>query len=253
MAIGILLPFIGTTLGAFFVFFTGKKVNDIISDAIKGFSSGVMIAASVWSLIIPAIELSEDRGKNPIFAVGSGFFLGIFCFIVCEYFLNKTQNNAENISYYRGKSSFLPCIAVALHNFPEGMAVGAVFAQAIFEGSAVSLSAAMALSIGIAVQDIPEGAIISIPLFSDGIKKKKAFFLGSMSGIVEPIGALLTILAADIAVPFLPIFLGFAAGAMIFAVLDSFFELDSRKNKAFVTLSFTLGFMIMMSLDVILG
>ena len=250
-----MIPFIGTTLGAALVFFSRKNVTQLAQVSIQGISSGVMIAASVWSLLIPAIETSVERGQHPLILTCSGFIFGVVAFIGCERLLERTEKQGRAVRKKYG-NSLLPCVAVALHNFPEGMAVGAVFAEAIFSENLAAFSTAIALSLGIAVQNLPEGAIISIPLYSEGAKKKKAFLLGAASGIVEPIGALGTIMAAEIAVPVLPFLLGFAAGAMIFAVLDCIFQREyQRENtaKAVFSLCFSIGFTIMMSLDVLLG
>jgi ZIP family zinc transporter len=253
---GILIPFWGTALGAACVFFVRRKTENGVHTAIEGFSSGVMVAASVWSLIIPSMELSENRGKNPAIPVVFGFTLGILFFLLFDRLLSYRSQALKERSGKEIPKVFLTCFAIALHNLPEGMAVGAVFAEVLSDSSATHISAAMALSIGIAVQNFPEGAIVSMPLHSNGTKKSKAFMLGALSGIIEPIGAFLTVLAAGFAVPLLPYLLGFAAGAMIYAVIDGFSSglgESDFKNKAMTILSFSLGFLTMMSLDVILG
>lgn len=251
---GIFIPFAGTVLGAALVFFSKKSVGFFTELAIRGISSGVMVAASVWSLLIPATELSRKRGSDPLLLTCLGFLFGVGIFTVCEKLLNGKSR--EGSAARRYQKSFLPCVAVALHNFPEGMAVGAVFAEVMLFGDPASLSAAMALSIGIAVQNLPEGAIVSMPLYSEGLKKSRSFLLGAASGVVEPIGAIMTIIAAEIAVPMLPFLLAAAAGAMIFAVLDCIFQLERQRSgaaKPIFSLCFSTGFVIMMSLDVLLG
>lgn len=253
--LGVTVPFLGTTVGAALVFFLRRKINVATQISIEGISAGIMVAASVWSLLIPAIELSEKRGQSPLLMTCLGLLFGVVIFIAGERILARGGENRRICERY-GKS-FLPCLAVALHNFPEGMAVGASFAEALYSGDGGALSAAMALAIGIAVQNLPEGAVVSVPLYSEGMKKRRAFLLGSASGIVEPIGAVGTIIAAKIAVPILPFLLGAAAGAMIFAVLDCIFEREYREcdrwAKAVFSLCFSLGFILMMSLDVVLG
>ena len=245
----------GTAVGSALVFFLSKKINTLAQISIEGISAGVMIAASVWSLIIPAIELSQKRGQSPLFLTCIGLLFGVSVFIAGEKLLQLSDKKGR--ANERHGRSFLPCIAVALHNFPEGMAVGAVFAEALYFNDAGVFSAAMALAIGIAVQNLPEGAVVSIPFYSEGVKKSRAFLLGAASGVVEPIGAIGTILAARIAVPILPFLLGAAAGAMIFAVLDCIFEREYRECdgwvKAVFSLCFSSGFILMMSLDVMLG
>ena len=251
-----MIPFIGTTLGAAFVFFAKRRTGKTLNIAIEGFSAGVMIAASVWSLLIPSIELSEKRGIPPAIPPTVGFLLGVTFFLCCDALLFNPKKKTKNISEQR---TLMTCFAIALHNLPEGMAVGAVFAELLCVGDTSLLPAAMALSIGIAVQNLPEGAVVSIPLFASGRGKGRSFFLGALSGVIEPIGAALTILAAGIAVPVLPYLLGFAAGAMIYAVIDGFINTDATdpyptfKNKATTLLSLALGFCVMMSLDVLLS
>jgi ZIP family zinc transporter len=210
-----------------------------------------MIAACVWSLIIPSIELSEKRNVNPALPAALGFALGILFFLTCDALLARRRRKIAEDGGKPISRVFMSCFAIALHNLPEGMAVGAVFAEALAVGSTEHFTAALVLSIGIAVQNLPEGAIISLPLYADGTKKIRAFTIGALSGIVEPVGAFITILAAGIAVPLLPYLLGFAAGAMIYAVLNSEAEIDTQK--ANYVISFSAGFLLMMCLDVLLG
>ncbi len=237
-----MLPFLGTALGAACVFFVGRHTSDRIGRAIRGFSAGVMLAASIWSLLIPSMELAEGRGAVAAVPAASGFLVGVVFFLVCDRLLLKKSTLSEN-------NAALPIFAVAVHNLPEGMAVGAIYAEMLCTGSTAGLSAALALSIGIAVQNFPEGAIVSMPLKAGGYSKIKSFSFGVLSGVVEPIGAALTILAAGIAVPLLPYLLGFAAGAMMYAVLEEFSDGES----ALWIMAFAVGFVLMMSLDVLLG
>ncbi len=241
-----MLPFIGTTLGAAFVFFAGKRMGERAGRAIRGFSSGVMLAASIWSLLIPAMELAEGRGIPAAIPAAAGFLFGVVFFLLCDRLI--LQRGRLGV-----KRSFLPIFAVAVHNLPEGMAVGAIYAELLYSSSMVGLDAALALAIGIAVQNLPEGAIVSMPLCSEGRSKIKSFGYGVLSGVVEPLGAILTILAANIAVPLLPYLLSFAAGAMMYAVLEEFGDGMSEDGASLWVLTFSCGFVLMMSLDVLLG
>ncbi len=237
-----MLPFFGTAIGAAFVFFIGKRTGEGVGKAIRGFSAGVMLAASIWSLLIPSMELAEGRGMPAAVPAASGFLFGVVFFLACDRLLLKKSALAQN-------KAALPIFAVVVHNLPEGMAVGAIYAELLCTGKVTGLSAALALSIGIAVQNLPEGAIVSMPLHSGGYSKLKSFSCGVLSGVVEPLGALITILAAGIAVPILPYLLGFAAGAMMYAVLEEFGD----GAGTIWLLAFSLGFVLMMSLDVLLG
>ena len=236
---GILLPFIGTTLGAFFVFFAKRKSSD--SKALSGFAAGVMLAASVWSLIIPAVEMSASLGIFAFIPMLLGLWSGI-AFIIAAEKLIALSYDSESASC----ASFF--LAVVLHNIPEGMAVGVAFALAL-KSPAAFLPAVM-MSVGMAMQNIPEGAIISLPLKNGGSSKKKAFILGSLSGIVEPIAAIFTLVFASFAASILPYLLGFAAGAMIFVTAD---ELLPKAKSTGGVLWFCIGFSVMMVLDIALG
>lgn len=253
ISLGVLLPFFGTTVGAAAVFFGGKGKAARNGMLIEGFSAGVMVAASIWSLLIPSMELAEGKGLPPAVPAAVGFLLGIVFFIFCDKFIlgssEKLQRGCKEIF---GENS-LSALAVAVHNLPEGMAVGAIYAEILCAGDGAMLSSAMALSIGITVQNLPEGAIISLPVHSSGKSKFKSFLLGAASGIVEPVGAVITILAAGIAVPLLPYLLGFAAGAMMYAVLEEFTSRERSDKKPLWVLSFSAGFLLMMSLDVLLS
>lgn len=239
--LGILLPFIGTTLGAFLVFFSKKTGSD--SKALSGFAAGVMVAASVWSLIIPAVEMSEKLGIFAFLPMLSGFWFGLLFLIITETALSRFTARNEV-----GRLSFL--IAVVLHNIPEGMAVGVAFAAAAATGERAIFTGALLLSFGMAMQNIPEGAIISLPLKSSGTSKAGSFLLGSLSGIVEPIAAIITMFFSSSAQTVLPVFLGFAAGAMIYVSVS---ELIPKAHGLKGALWFCMGFSVMMVLDIALG
>lgn len=247
---GVSLPFLGTVLGATCVFFVGRKTGGRFRRAIEGFSAGVMLAAAIWSLLIPSIELAEKRGTLSAVPAAGGFLCGIVFFLLCDRLIARyTERLPEDGGMTRG--SIISVFAVAVHNLPEGMAVGAIYAEMLC-GDASVAAAALALSIGIAVQNLPEGAIVSLPINAAGTGKLKSFAIGALSGAVEPIGALLTILAAGIAIPLLPYLLSFAAGAMMYAVLEEFTG-ESEKGGTLWVLAFSVGFVLMMSLDVLLG
>lgn len=246
------------------MFFTGRNASAALRRGIHGFSAGVMVAASVWSLLIPSMEMAADRGATGALSVlpaAIGLFLGIIFFLICDRIIERKRDSALLSGNGRVlPPDFISYFAIALHNLPEGMAVGAVFAE-ILRGSdapETAMSAGFALSVGIAVQNFPEGAIVSVPLCARGKSKPRSFLWGALSGIVEPVGAVLTIFAAGIAIPLLPYLLGFAAGAMLYAVLDGFAENtvceeEKRWASAITALTFSVGFVAMMSLDVILG
>ena len=253
---GILIPFIGTSLGAACVLFMKKNMSVSVQRTLTGFAAGVMVAASVWSLIIPALDQSADLGKWSFIPAAVGFWIGILFLLFLDHViphLHRGTDEAEGPKTHLRKTTML-VLAVTLHNIPEGMAVGVVFAGYLADDVGISLMGAVALSLGIAIQNFPEGAIISMPLHSEGMKKSKACWYGILSGAVEPIGALLTILAADLIVPALPYFLSFAAGAMIYVVVEELIpEMSQGKHSDIGTLSFAVGFTVMMILDVALG
>ncbi len=253
---GILIPFLGTSLGAACVFFMKEKLNLHVQRALTGFAAGVMVAASIWSLLIPAIEQSENMGKLSFIPAAVGFLIGIlFLLILDELIPHQHLNSSEQ----EGVESRLPrtiklVLAVTLHNIPEGMAVGVVYAGMIYGNAQITAAGALALSLGIAIQNFPEGAIISMPLRAENMKKSKAFLWGVLSGAAEPVGALLTILAAGIVVPALPYLLSFAAGAMIYVVVEELIpEMSAGKHSNIGTIAFAVGFTVMMILDVALG
>ncbi len=253
---GILIPFFGTSLGAACVFFTKKTTTLSVQRALTGFAGGVMVAASVWSLLIPALDQSEAMGKWSFLPAAVGFWIGILFLLLLDHLIPHLHRNAEQAEGPKTKlqRTTMLVLAVTLHNIPEGMAVGVVYAGYLADNVGISLTGALALSLGIAIQNFPEGAIISMPLRSEGMGRGKAFVYGVLSGVVEPIGALLTILAADLIVPALPYFLSFAAGAMIYVVVEELIPEGSQGEHSNVaTLSFAVGFTVMMILDVALG
>lgn len=253
---GILIPFIGTSLGAACVFFMKKAMSDMIQRILTGFAAGVMVAASVWSLLIPAIEQSEQMGKLSFVPAVVGFWLGIAFLLLLDHViphLHRGSEEAEGPKIELKKTTML-VLAVALHNIPEGMAVGVVYAGYLEGNSGITAMGALALAIGIAIQNFPEGAIISMPLKAEGMGKGKAFMGGVLSGAVEPIGAIITILAAGVIVPALPYLLSFAAGAMIYVVVEELIPEMSEGNHSNIgTVFFAVGFSVMMILDVALG
>lgn len=252
----IFIPFIGTTLGAACVYFMKGKMNNTLQKTLLGFAAGVMVAASVWSLLIPAMELSEHMGKLSFLPAAIGFILGIaFLLILDETIphLHAGEDKPEGPKTNLGKSTML-MLAVTLHNIPEGMAVGILYAGYISGNTGIAFSAALSLAIGIAIQNFPEGAIISMPLRSEGLSKHKSFAYGTLSGIVEPIGAIITILAASLIEPVLPYLLSFAAGAMIYVVVEELIpESAEGGHSNIAVIGFAVGFVIMMVLDVALG
>lgn len=249
---GIMIPFIGTSLGAAMVYFMKNNINNKLEKILLGFASGVMIAASIWSLIIPAIERSEDLGFITWVPPAIGFVLGIVFLVILDELVKKINSNALMISDDKRKSKML-FLAVTLHNIPEGMAVGTIFAALITHMPGVTLASALALSIGIAIQNFPEGAIISMPLKSDGYSKNKAFIMGIISGIVEPIFAFITIILTNFVVPILPFLLSFAAGAMIYVVVHELIPDAQKEENNIGPLGVSIGFTIMMILDVALS
>ena len=253
---GILIPFLGTSLGAGCVFFLKNALRDGIQRALTGFAAGVMVAASVWSLLIPAIEQSSGLGKLSFVPAAVGFWIGVFFLLLLDHMiphLHQNSNKAEGPKSKLQRTTML-VLAVTLHNIPEGMAVGVVYAGYLTGHAQITIMGAMALSIGIAIQNFPEGAIISMPLRSEGMGKTKAFAGGVLSGIVEPVGAVLTILAAGLIVPALPYLLSFAAGAMLYVVVEELIpEMSAGEHSNIGTIFFAVGFSLMMILDVALG
>ena len=256
LVIGLAIPFLGTTLGAAMVFLMKNKINNKIEKLLLGFASGVMIAASIWSLLIPAMEMSEAQGKIAWVPATIGFLLGITFLLVLDSVIphmHLKSNKPEGIKSKLKKTTMM-VFAVTLHNIPEGMAVGVTFAGALTQNAGITMAGAFALAIGIAIQNFPEGAIISMPLKSEGISKHKAFLYGTLSGIVEPIGAIITILLTNAVVPMLPYLLAFAAGAMIYVVVEELIpESQAGEHSNIGTIGVAIGFLVMMILDVALG
>lgn len=253
---GILIPFAGTSLGAACVFFMQRTLRPIVQRALTGFAAGVMVAASIWSLLIPAMEQSAPMGKLSFLPAVAGFWIGVLFLLVLDRIiphLHMGSSEAEGPSVSLKRTTML-VFAVVLHNIPEGMAVGVVYAGWLAGSSGLTLMGTMALSIGIAIQNFPEGAIISMPLRAEGMGKGKAFVCGVLSGAVEPIGAWITILAAEHIVPWLPYLLSFAAGAMMYVVVEELIpEMSEGRHSNVGTLLFAVGFTLMMTLDVALG
>lgn len=253
---GILIPFLGTSLGAGCVFFLKKSLSDGIQRALTGFAAGVMVAASVWSLLIPAMEQAADLGRLAFFPAAVGFWLGVLFLLLLDHLIPHLHQNslqAEGPKSQLQRTTMM-VLAVTLHNIPEGMAVGVVYAGYLAGTAQITAAGALALSLGIAIQNFPEGAIISMPLRAEGMKKGRAFWGGVLSGIVEPIGAVLTILAAGIVVPALPYLLSFAAGAMLYVVVEELIpEMSQGQHSNVGTVFFAVGFSVMMVLDVALG
>lgn len=254
--LGILIPFVGTTLGSAMVFFMRREMNGRVQKALLGFASGVMIAASVWSLLIPAIEMSEEQSNIAWVPAAVGFLLGIGFLLLLDTLtphIHLTEEEPEGIKADLKKTTML-VLAVTLHNIPEGMAVGVTFAGVMTGNTTITLAAAFVLAIGIAIQNFPEGAIISMPLRGEGISRRRAFLYGTVSGIVEPIAAFITILLTGLVVPILPYLLAFAAGAMIYVVVEELIpESQSGKHTNIGTIGVAFGFVMMMVLDVALG
>lgn len=252
----LLTPFFGTALGAACVFFLKKGLGDRVQRGLTGFASGVMVAASIWSLLISAMEQSAGVGGWAFLPAVTGFWAGILFLLGLDHLiphLHQRSQQAEGPRTQLQRSTMM-VLAVTLHNIPEGMAVGVVYAGLLSREGQITMMAALALSLGIAIQNFPEGAIISMPLRSEGMGKAKAFAGGVLSGVVEPVGALLTILAAGLVVPALPYLLSFAAGAMLYVVVEELIpEMSQGEHSNVGTLAFALGFTLMMVLDVALG
>ena len=254
--LGILIPFLGTTLGAGCVFFMKKSLGDLVQRSLAGFAAGVMVAASIWSLLIPAIEQSENMGKLSFLPAFTGFWVGVLFLLVLDHLiphLHVGSNQTEGPKTKLGRTTMM-VLAVTLHNIPEGKAVGVMYAGFAAGSPQITAASALALSIGIAIQNFPEGAIISMPLKAEGESKGRAFLGGVLSGAVEPIGAVLTILAASLVIPALPYLLSFAAGAMLYVVVEELIpEMSQGRHSNLGTVSFAAGFSVMMVLDVALG
>ena len=253
---GLLIPFVGTSLGAAGVFVMKKDLNPAVHKALTGFAAGVMVAAAIWSLLIPSMEESEAMGVWAFVPAVVGFWIGTLFLLLLDHViphLHMYADKAEGIHSQLSRTTML-VLAVTLHNIPEGMAVGVVLAGWMTGATEISIGGALALSIGIAIQNFPEGAIISMPLRASGLSKIKAFGGGVLSGIVEPIGGLLTILAASMIVPVLPYLLSFAAGSMMYVVVEELIpEMSEGEHSNIGVITFAVGFTLMMALDVALG
>ena len=254
--LGILIPFIGTTLGAACVLFMKKTLRKQVQRALAGFAAGVMDAASIWSLLIPAIEQSENMGALSFFLAVVGFWIGVLFLLTLDHLIPHLHVGSEQSEGPKSKlgRTTMMVLAVTLHNIPEGMAVGVMYAGLLAGNTKITAASALALSLGIAIQNFPEGAIISLPLRAEGESKGKAFLGGVLSGVVEPVGAVLTIIAAQLIIPALPYLLSFAAGAMLYVVVEELIpEMSQGEHSNIGTVFFAVGFSLMMVLDVALG
>jgi len=252
----LLIPFIGTVLGSSMVFLMKNKVNKKLEKILLGFASGVMIAASIWSLLIPAIDMAKKQTVVEWIPATIGFLSGIVFFLILDSIIPHLHLNADKPEGLKSKieKSMMRVFAITLHNIPEGMALGIVLAGALTQNTGITIASALVLGIGIAIQNFPEGAIVSMPLKSEGMSKSKAFLYGILSGIVEPIGAILTMALTSLVVPILPYFLAFAAGAMIYVVVEELIpESQSGEHSNIGTIGVAIGFVIMMILDIALG
>ena len=256
MIIGLLIPLLGTMLGAAFVFLMKHEMDVRLQKSLLGFASGVMVAASVWSLLLPSMEMSADMGRWQVVPATAGFLAGMaFLLLIDELtpHLHLDNDQPEGPRAHLSRTAMLS-LAVTIHNLPEGMAVGVVLAGAMEGSSGISMAAALAMSLGIAIQNIPEGAIISMPMRAEGNSRWRSFVIGSLSGAVEPIGALLVILLAGLMTPVLPYMLSFAAGAMFYVVIEELIpEASTGEHSNLSTIGFAIGFVLMMVLDVVLG
>lgn len=256
VAIGLLIPFLGTTLGSAMVFLMKDKINPKVQKLLLGFAAGVMIAASIWSLIIPSIDMAEEQGTISWLPAAIGFILGVGFLLLLDSIIPHLHLNSKKPEGIKAKlkNEIMMVLAVTLHNIPEGMAEGIVFAGMLVPDSGITVASAFVLATGLAIQNFPEGAIISMPLKDEGMSKTKAFIYGTLSGIVEPIGAIITILLTTSVVPILPYLLAFAAGAMIYVVVEELIpESQEGEHSNIGTIGVAIGFVIMMVLDIALG
>ncbi len=256
LIIGLLIPLLGTMLGAAFVFLMKDEMSARLQKSLLGFASGVMVAASVWSLLIPSMEMEEGSGAWSVFPAATGFLLGIGFLLLLDELtphLHIGATTPEGPRSHLSRTAML-ALAVTIHNLPEGMAVGVVFAGADEGAAGLSLASALAVSIGIAIQNVPEGAIISMPMRAAGNSKWRSFLLGSLSGAVEPLGGLAVVLLASFMTPALPYLLAFAAGAMFYVVVEELIpEASEGEHSNLSTIGFAIGFVLMMVLDVVMG
>ncbi len=254
--LGLLIPFLGTSLGSACVFFMKDTLSDKVQRALTGFAAGVMVAASIWSLIIPAIEQCSEMGKLSFLPAFAGFWIGILFLLLLDSVVPHLHRNIGQVEGPKSKltRTMMLVLAVTIHNIPEGMAVGVVYAGLRSGSTGITSSACMALASGIAIQNFPEGAIISMPLKAEGKPKSSSFFYGVLSGVVEPVFGLITVLASTLLTPVIPYFLSFAAGAMFYVVVEELIpEMSAGKHSNIGVISFAVGFTLMMALDVALG
>ncbi len=256
IVLGLMIPFAGTVGGAACVFFLRRALSDTLQRVMTGFAAGVMVAASVWSLLIPAMEQSDHMGRLSFLPAVAGFLLGIMFLLLLDHLtphLHRNTTRAEGPESRLSRTAKM-VLAVTLHNIPEGMAVGAVYAGVLAGSAEITAGGALALSLGIAIQNFPEGAIISMPLHFEGKSKGKSFLYGGLSGVVEPVFGALTVAAAGIIVPAMPYLLSFAAGAMLYVVVEELIpEMSAGRHSDTGVVSFAAGFSLMMALDVALG
>ena len=256
LAFGLLIPFLGTVLGAAFVFFMKDEMSPRVQKTLLGFASGVMVAASVWSLLIHAMEMEADSGKWSVVPAAAGFLLGMGFLLLLDELtphLHVGSDTPEGLRSRLSRTAML-ALAVTIHNLPEGMAVGVVFAGAEQGAAGLSVASAVAVSLGIAIQNIPEGAIISMPMRAEGNSRWRSFLIGSLSGAVEPVGALAVLLLASLLMPVMPYMLAFAAGAMFYVVVEELIpEASNGRHSNLSTIGFAVGFVLMMVLDVVMG
>ena len=254
--IGLLIPFLGTALGSGCVFFMRRELSQSLQKALSGFAAGVMVAASVWSLLIPAMEQASNMGGWAFLPAFVGFWLGVLFLLLLDHVIPHLHRNAGQAEGPKSKlaRTTMMVLAVTLHNVPEGMAVGVVYAGLISGSGEITAGGALALALGIAIQNFPEGAIISMPLHAEGADKGKSFLYGVLSGAVEPVFGFVTVLAAGLIVPAMPYLLSFAAGAMLYVVVEELIpDMAQGRHSHVGVLMFALGFSLMMALDVALG
>lgn len=256
LIMGLLIPFLGTTLGAACVYILKKNLSDRVQRSLTGFAAGVMVAASIWSLLIPALEGAAELDRVSFFPAVAGFWAGILFLLLIDHLtphLHRYSSQPEG-PHSHLKNNTLMMLAVTIHNIPEGMAVGVVYAGLLYQMSGITVSAALALSLGIAIQNFPEGAIVSMPVYAEGDDRNRAFLCGVLSGAVEPAGAVLTILFSHLLIPLMPYLLSFAAGSMLYVVVEELIpEMSHGEHSNIGVLAFATGFSIMMALDVALG
>ena len=256
IAVGLLIPLLGTMLGSAFVFLMRDEMPERVQKSLLGFASGVMVAASVWSLLIPAMEMEADRGAWSVVPAAVGFLLGVLFLLLLDDLTPHLHLGSDTPEGPRSRLSrtAMLSLAVTLHNLPEGMAVGVVFAGAAQGAGGITLASAVAVSLGIAIQNVPEGAIISMPMRAEGNSRWRSFAIGSLSGAVEPIGGLAVVLLASLLTPVLPYLLAFAAGAMFYVVVEELIpEASTGRHTNLSTIGFAVGFVLMMVLDVVMG